>query len=111
MAWLTLFDHRSFPGLLNAVVAPTTPFATPEIGAEEVPVDGQIEKVRAGLLRLNRPANFAELPAISVPCGFSSSGLPIGLQIIGWGWQELSLLRIAHAFEKAHDGHLRRPPL
>lgn len=110
-AWLSLFDHRSdFSGLLDAIVSPCTPFSATEIGVEAVSLGGETEDVRAGLIRLNRPANFAELPAISVPCGFTSSGLPVGLQIIGQGWQEKSLLRIAHAFERAHV-QLRRPPL
>ena len=110
-AWISLFDHRSdFVGLLDAIVTPSTPFASTGIGVEEVSVNGESEKVRAALLRLNRPANFAELPAISVPCGFTTSGLPVGLQIIGHDWQEKSLLQFAHAFEHAHPQN-RRPPL
>jgi aspartyl-tRNA(Asn)/glutamyl-tRNA(Gln) amidotransferase subunit A len=110
-SWLSLFDHRSFPGFLNAVAVPTTPFPAPVVGVEELLLNGKTEKVRAGLLRLNRPANFTGLPAISVPCGFTSSGLPVGLQIIGNNWQEKALLQIAHAFEKAHDYCHRRPPV
>lgn len=110
-AWISLFDHRSdFVGLFDAIVTPSTPFAATGIGVEEVSVNGESEKVRAALLRLNRPANFAELPAISVPCGFTTSGLPVGLQIIGHDWQEKSLLQFAHAFEHAHPQN-RRPPL
>jgi aspartyl-tRNA(Asn)/glutamyl-tRNA(Gln) amidotransferase subunit A len=108
-AWLSLFDHRSdFVGLLDAIVAPTTPFSATKIGVEEISVNGENEVVRAALLRLNRPANFAELPAISVPCGFTSAGLPVGLQIIGHAWQEKSLLQFAHGFERAHP-QPRRP--
>jgi aspartyl-tRNA(Asn)/glutamyl-tRNA(Gln) amidotransferase subunit A len=109
-AWISLFDHRSdFVGLLDAIVTPVTPFSATEIGVEAVSINGESEKVRAALLRLNRPANFAELPAISVPCGFTPSGLPVGLQIIGHGWQEKSLLQFAHAFERVHP-QTRRPP-
>ncbi len=112
MAWLGLFGQTGAGGaLLDALVVPTTPFAATEIGAEEISISGENEKVRAGLLRLNRPANFAGLPSISIPCGFTTSGLPVGLQIIGQSWQEKPILRIAHAFENAHDYHLRRPPL
>jgi aspartyl-tRNA(Asn)/glutamyl-tRNA(Gln) amidotransferase subunit A len=111
MAWLGLFGQTIAGALLDAIVVPTTPFAATEIGAEEVSTKGETEKVRAGLLRLNRPANFAGLPSISIPCGFTSSGLPVGLQIIGQSWQEKTVLRIAHAFERSHDYHLRRPPL
>jgi aspartyl-tRNA(Asn)/glutamyl-tRNA(Gln) amidotransferase subunit A len=110
MAWISLFDHRSgFVGLPDVIAAPTTPFSATKIGVEEVAVNGENEKVRAALLRLNRPANFAELPAISVPCGFTTSGLPVGLQIIGHAWQEKSLLQIACAFERAHPRAVPQP--
>lgn len=94
---------------IRAVAVPTTPFVAPQIGAEEITIDGQTETVRSGLLRLNRPANFAEVPAISIPCGFTASGLPVGLQLIGLSWNEKELLRIAHAFARAHA--VGRPPL
>jgi len=51
------------------------------------------------------------LPAISIPCGFSSSGLPIGLQIVGAHWQESVVIALAHAYERATDWHARRPRL
>jgi aspartyl-tRNA(Asn)/glutamyl-tRNA(Gln) amidotransferase subunit A len=51
------------------------------------------------------------LPAISVPCGFSSSGLPIGLQIVGAHWNEATVLAVAHAYEQATDWHKRKPTL
>jgi len=111
-AWLWLFG-QGVPGvgILDALVVPTTPFPATEIGVEDTTTNGENEKVRAGLLRLNRPANFVGLPSISIPCGFTSVGLPVGLQIIGQWWQEKTILRIAHAFESAHGYHLRRPPL
>jgi aspartyl-tRNA(Asn)/glutamyl-tRNA(Gln) amidotransferase subunit A len=110
-AWFALFSYRSdFAGILDAIVTPTTPFAATKIGVEEVSVNGQTEKVRSALLRLNRPANFAELPSISVPCGFTATGLPVGLQIIGYGWQEKSLLQFASAFERTQT-QSRRPTI
>jgi aspartyl-tRNA(Asn)/glutamyl-tRNA(Gln) amidotransferase subunit A len=108
---VALFDHRTdFKGLVDAVVFPTTPFPAPLIGAEETSINRRDENVRSGLLRLNRPANFAGLPAISLPCGFTSGGLPVGLQIVGHSWNEKSLLQIAHAFERAHP-QSRRPSI
>jgi aspartyl-tRNA(Asn)/glutamyl-tRNA(Gln) amidotransferase subunit A len=111
-AWIGLFGP-TVPGgaRLDALVVPTTPFAATAIGVDELSVGGETEKVRAGLLRLNRPANFAGLPSISIPCGFTSSGLPVGLQIIGPPWREITILQVAQAFENAHNYHLRRPPL
>ncbi len=55
--------------------------------------------------------NLAGLPALSVPCGFSSGGLPIGLQLIGQPFREAQLLAIAHAYEQAHDWHQKHPSL
>lgn len=55
--------------------------------------------------------NLAGLPGVSIPCGFSQAGLPIGLQIIGQPFQEAEMLAIAHAYEKAHDWASRRPKL
>ena len=55
--------------------------------------------------------NLAGLPGISVPCGFTRGGLPIGLQVIGQPFQEAELLAIACAYEQAHDWHARHPAL
>jgi aspartyl-tRNA(Asn)/glutamyl-tRNA(Gln) amidotransferase subunit A len=57
------------------------------------------------------PYNLAGLPAISVPCGFSSGGLPLGLQIAGRAFDEATVLRIAAAYEQATDWHTRHPSL
>ncbi|HXA14345.1 MAG TPA: amidase family protein, partial [Opitutaceae bacterium] len=55
--------------------------------------------------------NLAGLPGISVPCGFSKSGLPIGLQIIGQPFKEADLLAIARTYEQGHDWHKKHPAL
>src|SRR5712691_1380451 len=110
LAWLHLFGQGKDSVTFHALAVPTTPFAAPPIDSEEVSLKGQAEPVRAGLVRLNRPLNFAEVPAISIPFGFTASGLPVGLQLIGLSWAERHLLRIAHAFERAHP-QLRRPLL
>jgi aspartyl-tRNA(Asn)/glutamyl-tRNA(Gln) amidotransferase subunit A len=51
------------------------------------------------------------IPAITVPCGFTSSGLPIGLQISGGPFAESTMLALAHAYEQATEWHTRRPVL
>jgi aspartyl-tRNA(Asn)/glutamyl-tRNA(Gln) amidotransferase subunit A len=51
------------------------------------------------------------VPAVSVPCGFTSSGLPIGLQLIGRALEEATVLRAARAYERATPWHTRRPEL
>lgn len=91
---------------LDALISPTTPIAAPLIGEETTSVNGQNRPTRALLLRLNRPANLAGIPALSVPCGSTPEGLPIGLQLMGAVTQEFLLLRIAAAFE----GTQPKPP-
>jgi aspartyl-tRNA(Asn)/glutamyl-tRNA(Gln) amidotransferase subunit A len=55
--------------------------------------------------------NLAGIPAISIPCGFSHEGLPIGLQIMGKHFDEGMLLRVAYTFEQNTDFHLKKPNL
>ena len=62
-----------------------------------------------GRTRNTWPFDVLGLPAISVPCGFTSSGLPIGLQIIGAPFAETTVLALARAYEKTTDWHSRRP--
>jgi aspartyl-tRNA(Asn)/glutamyl-tRNA(Gln) amidotransferase subunit A len=57
------------------------------------------------------PFNLTQQPAMSVPCGFSGDGLPIGLQLVGPMQREELVLRAAHVYQQASDHHLRRPPL
>ena len=61
--------------------------------------------------RNTHPFNLSGQPVISLPCGFTQSGLPIGLQITGRAWDELTVLRAAHAYEQQTDWHHRRPAL
>ena len=55
--------------------------------------------------------NLAGVPGLSLPCGFTSSGLPIGLQLIGPAFGEETLLRAGHTYQLATDWHTKRPPL
>lgn len=86
---------------LDALVVPTTPITATHIGEESVTIRGASHFTRALLLRLNRPANLAGVPAISVPCGLTESGLPVGLQFIGAVTDEALLLELASNFERA----------
>ena len=96
---------------VDAIVAPTASISAPPIGQDHAEVDGDELPLRAALLGMNRPANFTGHPAISVPCGFTREGLPIGLQLIGRSFDESTLLRIALVYERAHDWRARHPPL
>jgi aspartyl-tRNA(Asn)/glutamyl-tRNA(Gln) amidotransferase subunit A len=57
------------------------------------------------------PFNVTGLPALALPCGFTSSGLPLSLQIAGRAFDESTVLRVGHAYEQATDWHTRRPPV
>lgn len=76
------------------------------------PVEGPDSLEQARLLtRYTAPFNLTGLPALSVPCGFSKNGLPVGLQIIGKPWHESKLLRAAYAYEDATRWYLQVPEL
>jgi aspartyl-tRNA(Asn)/glutamyl-tRNA(Gln) amidotransferase subunit A len=102
---------ESLFGTVHAVLAPVTPVAATPIGTKVITLAGHEEPVRSALLRLCRPANFAHLPAISLPCGFTAGRLPIGLQLIGPRYGEESLCAVARVYEQAHAWRQARPEL
>ena len=57
------------------------------------------------------PSNMAGVPALSINCGFTTDGLPVGLQMIGRPFEEGTLFQAAYAYEQATDWHTRRPPM
>jgi aspartyl-tRNA(Asn)/glutamyl-tRNA(Gln) amidotransferase subunit A len=63
------------------------------------------------ITRYTRFFSVLGFPTVSVPCGFTSLGLPIGLQIAGRPWEDHTVLRVAHAYQRLTDWHLRRPSL
>jgi aspartyl-tRNA(Asn)/glutamyl-tRNA(Gln) amidotransferase subunit A len=85
---------------VNAVVLPALSIEAPPIGAATVPVKGGQEPVRNAMLRCTQPFNLSGHPAISVPCGTTTSGLPVGLQIVGHAGRTNDLLRVARAIER-----------
>jgi Asp-tRNA(Asn)/Glu-tRNA(Gln) amidotransferase A subunit family amidase len=93
---------------VDVLVTPTTPIAAPTI-AELKKNPDLLRPRELLLLRNTRPVNVWGLPAISVPCGFTEAGLPIGLQIIGPHWGEVRVLQVAHAYEQATAWHKREP--
>jgi aspartyl-tRNA(Asn)/glutamyl-tRNA(Gln) amidotransferase subunit A len=96
---------------VDAIAAPTVAIAAPAIGAENVRVGDAEESVRSALLRLTRPGNLTGLPAISLPCGFTRQGLPVGLQLIGRAFDEAALLSVARRYELEHDWSRQHPQL
>ena len=85
----------------DVLVMPTCPIPAPRTDATEVDVAGESLSVLSALTRLTRHANLTGLPALTLPCGFSTDGLPSGLQIIGRPWDEATVLRVANAYEQA----------
>lgn len=96
---------------VDVIVAPTTPITAWELDQTTVHIGDTDESVLAVSWRLTYPFNLAGLPAISLPCGFDSRNLPIGLQIAGKPFAEEVILRVAHAYEARHDWNDRMPNL
>jgi aspartyl-tRNA(Asn)/glutamyl-tRNA(Gln) amidotransferase subunit A len=93
---------------VDLLVTPTTPIPAPVLA--ELKQNSDLLRPREILLLRNtRPINVWGLPAISILCGFTSAGLPIGLQIIGPHWGEAKVLQLAHAYERATAWHKRQP--
>jgi aspartyl-tRNA(Asn)/glutamyl-tRNA(Gln) amidotransferase subunit A len=93
---------------VDVLVTPTTPIPAPAI-AELKQNPDLLRPRELLLLRNTRPINVWGLPSISLPCGFTKSGLPIGLQIIGPHWGEARVLQVANAYEQATAWHKRQP--
>jgi aspartyl-tRNA(Asn)/glutamyl-tRNA(Gln) amidotransferase subunit A len=97
---------------VDVILAPTSPIPAPLVGEPLVRVPGQSESiVRAELLRFTRPGNQTGFPAVSIPCGFTRDGLPVGLQLMGPRWGEARLLAAALAYEDATEWHKKHPNL
>lgn len=94
---------------VDFLITPTTPVPAPPI-AELKDHPDHLRPRELVLLRNTRPDNVWGLPSISVPCGFTSEGLPIGLQITGRRWSESAVLQFAYAYEQTTAWHKRQPP-
>jgi aspartyl-tRNA(Asn)/glutamyl-tRNA(Gln) amidotransferase subunit A len=97
-------------GQVDCIFTPATPIPAPKIGQKEVRIGGAMEEVRTAATRLTRGMNALGLPALSMPCGFTKSGLPVGLQMIAPPRAEDLLLRVAAAMEDALGVSTRQPP-
>ena len=92
---------------VDVLVTPTMPMPAPSI-AELRTDTGALRPAELRLLRNTRPFNVWGPPAISVPCGFAQSGMPIGMQIAGPHWREDLVMRLAYAYEQTTAWHKRR---
>jgi len=97
---------------VDVLVLPTGPVTAPPV--ESVPGVQSKEHAMNGLagrISFTGPFNLANTPALSVPCGFSAAGMPMGLQIVGRPFAEEMVLKVAHAYEQNTGWHDRRPPV
>ena len=90
----------------DALILPTAPTPAFKLGEK---VDDPLQMYLSDIYTI--PCNLAGLPGLSLPCGFSQSGLPIGLQVIGNHFQEEKILRVAYTYEQNTDHRLRKPNL
>ena len=93
----------------DLLLAPSVPVGAPAIDQKVVEIGDRSENVLTLLSRLTRPFNLTGQPTISVPCGFTSEVLPIGMQLAGRHWEEATVLRAARAYEKAAGWPGQRP--
>ena len=91
--------------LYDVLILPTTPISAPVLEGEDA-----LERARQ-LTRFTSPFNLTGLPALTVPCGFTKDGLPIGLQFVSRAWNEAGVLRAGFAFQQATDWHTRKCPI
>ena len=93
------FDHALHG--VDALLTPTLPITATNIGQREVSIGDYEESVRSALPRFTGPTNLTGHPSLSIPCGTTASGLPVGLQLIGRHFDEATLYRFGHAYEEA----------
>src|SRR5437588_8251590 len=104
-----LAAHSAATAGVDAVLAPVAPVAAPSIAESDVGNSPDAESVIQRLTRFTRPINYLGLPALAIPCGFTSKGLPVAMQLIGRSFDEATLLRIGAAFQRATDFHDKIP--
>ena len=94
---------------VDLLVTPTGPTAATLLEGDLITGDEADPQVLAALIHYSGPFNLAGFPAVSVPCGFTANGLPVGMQLVAKPWQEGPLLAAAHAYEQVTDWHIRLP--
>ena len=104
--WQELYEK------IDVLVAPSTPATAAKVGQENFQwPNGTEETVTSAYVRLSCPANLTGLPSISVPCGFSSEELPVGIQVLGRPFEEKTIIHVARVYESLTEWHKQFPRL
>jgi aspartyl-tRNA(Asn)/glutamyl-tRNA(Gln) amidotransferase subunit A len=106
-----LAAHLAATAGVDAVLAPVAPAAAPTIAESDVGNSPDAEAMIQRLTRFTRPVNYLGLPSLAIPAGFTGTGLPVGMQLIGRPFDEATLLRAGAAFQRATDFHARCPAM
>jgi aspartyl-tRNA(Asn)/glutamyl-tRNA(Gln) amidotransferase subunit A len=96
---------------VDVLHVPSLAIQTPSLAESDVGGGAKMDRILAQLTRLHRPFNYLGLPSAAVPCGRSSQGLPIAMQIVGRPFAEDQILQIAHAYQQSTEWHGLRPKL
>ncbi len=109
--WVRRDFRRAFE-MADVLLTPTSPYPAPRITDKQVEVEGGTLDVHdGGAVRMTMPVNLAGLPALSIPVGYSSEGLPMGAQLIGKRFSEPLICAVGAAYQRETDWHLRRAEL
>ncbi len=106
-----LAAHVAATSKVDALIAPVAPMPAPTIAESDVGNNSGAEAVIQRLTRFTRPINYLGLPALAIPSGFTRTGLPVGMQLIGRSFDEATILTIGAAFQRAADFHQKVPAL
>lgn len=95
----------------DVMLTPVLSTPVPTLAATDAHSNPDGSRAAAAVARNTRPINYLGLPALAFPGGFSSNGLPIGLQAVGRAFDEATLFRLGHAYQQETRWHERVPPL
>ncbi len=104
-------DVRAALAGVDALLLPALAMAAYPIGQKTVDLGGYEEDVLSAITRYTPLFNLTGLPALVMPCGFSTTGMPISMQVVGNAFAEPMVFRVAHTYESLTDWHRRRPPM
>jgi aspartyl-tRNA(Asn)/glutamyl-tRNA(Gln) amidotransferase subunit A len=94
---------------VDVLTLPTNGFGAPPIGQDRITIEGKSIDIKRAMLRYMSLFNYTGMPSISIPCGMTAEGLPIGLQIAGQHFDEVKILQVAYAYEQATSWHTNVP--